>query len=92
MMLAERMWSDSGFADAWNFGSSDDDTKSVEWVVERMTALWGDGARWEYDSNPAPPEATLLKLESSKARSRLGWTPKLNLLTALEWVVFWYKE
>jgi CDP-glucose 4,6-dehydratase len=92
MTLAERMWSDSGFADAWNFGPSDDDTKPVTWIVERMTELWGDGAHWEYDSKPAAPEATLLKLDSSKARSRLGWTPKLNLLTVLEWTVLWYKE
>jgi len=92
MMLAERMWSDMGFAEAWNFGPSDDDTKPVPWIVERMTELWGDGACWEYDSKPVPHEATLLKLDSSKARSRLGWTSKLNLLTALEWTVFWYKK
>ena len=61
------------------------------WLVECMTELWGDGARWEYDSLPAPHEATLLKLDSSKARGRLGWTPKLNLLGALEWTVSWYK-
>lgn len=92
VMLAKRMWSDPGFADAWNFGPSDDDVKPVMWVVERMTELWGDGARWDYDSLPAPHEATLLKLDSSKARSRLGWTSKLNLLNALGWTVSWYKE
>ncbi len=92
IMLAERMWSDSGFAEGWNFGPLDDDTKPVMWIVEHMTELWGDGARWEYDSQPAPHEATLLKLDSSKARSRLAWMPKLNLLTALEWTVSWYKE
>jgi CDP-glucose 4,6-dehydratase len=92
MMLAERMWSDPDFADAWNFGPSDDDTKPVMWLVERMTELWGDGTRWEYDSRPAPREATLLKLDSSKAQSRLGWTSKLNLLRVLEWTVSWYKE
>jgi CDP-glucose 4,6-dehydratase len=92
VMLAERMWSDSGFAEAWNFGPSDDDTKPVMWLVERMTELWGDGTRWEYDSRPAPREATLLKLDSSKAQSRLGWTSKLNLLRVLEWTVSWYKE
>ena len=92
MMLAERMWSDEGFADAWNFGPSDDDTKPVAWIVERMTELWGDGVRWEYDNRPAPHEATLLKLDSSKAQSQIGWTQKLNLLTALEWTVSWYKK
>jgi CDP-glucose 4,6-dehydratase len=92
MMLAERMWSDSSFADAWNFGPSDYDAKPVVWMVERMIELWGDGARWEDDSKPTPHEATLLKLDSSKARSRLGWTQKLNLLTALEWTISWYKQ
>lgn len=92
MLLAERLWSDPSFADAWNFGPLDDDTQPVTWIVERMTELWGDGARWEHDSQPAPHEASLLQLDSHKARSRLGWTPQLNLQTALAWTVEWYKE
>jgi CDP-glucose 4,6-dehydratase len=38
-----------------------------------------------------PYESTYLKLDCSKAERLLGWLPKLNLSTALEWVVEWYK-
>jgi CDP-glucose 4,6-dehydratase len=32
-----------------------------------------------------------LKLDSSKAKDLLSWSPKLRLSNALEWVVEWYK-
>ena len=34
--------------------------------------------RWEVDPGPHPHEAHWLKLDSSKARARLGWTPRLG--------------
>ncbi|HEY8507284.1 MAG TPA: CDP-glucose 4,6-dehydratase [Steroidobacteraceae bacterium] len=91
MLLAERMWSEPELADAWNFGPSDSDTRPVQWIVERMTKLWGGGASWQLDSRPAPHEATLLRLDSSKARALLGWKPRLDLDQALEWTVEWYR-
>ncbi|RWX50817.1 CDP-glucose 4,6-dehydratase, partial [Candidatus Electrothrix marina] len=36
-------------------------------------------------------EATYLKLDCSKSKNLLGWTPSLNLATALQWVVQWYQ-
>ena len=56
-----------------------------------MSQLWGNGARWEHDQGTHPHEAGLLKLDTSKARLRLGWTPKMRLSQALEWVVEWYQ-
>lgn len=91
MLLAERLCSDAGFAEAWNFGPADTDTQPVSWIVQRMAERWGPGAAWERDTRPAPHEATLLKLDSSKARTRLGWRPKLDLAMALDWTVEWYR-
>jgi CDP-glucose 4,6-dehydratase len=34
-------------------------------------------------------EADTLKLDTSRARADLGWTPHLRLETALEWIVQW---
>jgi CDP-glucose 4,6-dehydratase len=39
----------------------------------------------------APHEAGLLKLDSAKARSRLGWRPTGDLAQAVAWSVDWYK-
>ncbi|MEZ5618812.1 MAG: CDP-glucose 4,6-dehydratase [Rhodocyclaceae bacterium] len=79
------------YSGGWNFGPADTDTRSVGWVVSKMAELWGEGARWETDAGSFLPEARTLRLDSSKARSNLGWHPSLGLEEALRWVVDWYK-
>jgi CDP-glucose 4,6-dehydratase len=61
----------------------------VAWIAEKMTGFWGDGAKWVLDPEPGVHEAGYLKLDASRARADLGWTPRLRLETALEWVVQW---
>ena len=79
------------FSGAWNFGPSDGDSRTVSWVSDHLAKLWGEGAHWESDSIHHPHEATFLKLDCSKARSKLGWRPVLDLTIALQWIVEWYR-
>ena len=60
------------FAGAWNFGPHDIDAKPVRSVVDRLAFHWGGAANWEVDTHPQPHEAHYLKLDISKACSRLG--------------------
>jgi CDP-glucose 4,6-dehydratase len=57
-----------------------------------MAGLWGSEARWEIDQGEHPHEANWLKLDTTKARSRLGWHPALSLDDALALVVAWSRE
>jgi CDP-glucose 4,6-dehydratase len=93
LLLAEKLLSNDAarFATAFNFGPLDDDAQPVQWIVERMTEFWGDGASWRLDPDPSVHEAGYLKLDASRARAELGWKPRLRLETALEWLVTWYK-
>ncbi|MCG2720730.1 MAG: CDP-glucose 4,6-dehydratase [Thermodesulfovibrionales bacterium] len=92
LYLAEMLWQQGrDFAGAWNFGPSDVDSRPVSWVADRLTNSWGDGASWESDSIQHPHEATYLKLDCSKAKSLLGWSPKLDLNTNLQWIAEWYR-
>jgi CDP-glucose 4,6-dehydratase len=92
LMIGERLLAgDRTFADAWNFGPSDEDARPVAWIVERMRAAWGGAGRAIADTGPRPHEAGLLRLDTSKARTALGWRPKLALDQALEWIVAWHK-
>lgn len=93
LLLAERLLAgDRSFADAWNFGPSDEDARPVSWIVERMRTAWGGNAAAALpDSGPRPHEAGLLRLDTSKARAALGWRPALRLEQALEWIVAWHK-
>lgn len=92
LVLAERLWSDGpGHSEAWNFGPDEEDAWPVRAVVERMAALWGDGATWRLDEGQHPHEAGYLKLDCAKAKSRLGWHPRWALDEALSRTVAWYK-
>ena len=64
LCLAERLWQQGPeFAQGWNFGPDGDDVRPVSWIVERLTTLWGDGARWELDLADHPHEDQFLRLE-----------------------------
>ncbi|MEO7692145.1 MAG: CDP-glucose 4,6-dehydratase [Sphingomonas sp.] len=92
LMIAERLLAgERQFADAWNFGPSDEDARPVSWIVERMRAAWGGGAEALRDTGPRPHEAGLLRLDCSRARAALGWRPSLTLDQALDWIVSWHK-
>jgi CDP-glucose 4,6-dehydratase len=93
MILAERLWADRlAVAEAWNFGPDNNDVGPVHFLADRVTALWGNDARWMHVDSEVGHEASMLSLDSSKARVRLGWRPRLRLPDALEWTVVWYKR
>ncbi len=90
--LAEELYKgNTAAASSWNFGPQDDDAWPVSRIVERMVAVWGDGAKWVLDAAPGAHEAGYLKLDASKARAELGWRPSLRMDTTLEWLVQWYR-
>lgn len=91
--LAEKLFTEGpAYAEGWNFGPADEDAKPVQWIVERLTQSWGEGASWELDTNPQPHEAHYLKLDCSKARAKLGWHPRWNLQTTLQSIIHWHKQ
>jgi CDP-glucose 4,6-dehydratase len=91
LLLAEKLYLEGkAFAEAWNFGPNDEDTKSVGWIVEKLCAQFS-GALWEIERVKQPHEAGLLKLDSSKAKTKLGWTPRWNLETALSNTTEWHQ-
>jgi CDP-glucose 4,6-dehydratase len=88
LMLSEKLFNNGfSFAEAWNFGSNEDDAKPVEWIVDKLCTMWGNGAAYELDKNIHHHEATYLKLDCCKAKERLQWHPGWNLNKALESIV-----
>ena len=71
LMLGEKLFY-QGKAFAGNFGPDDRDARSVSWMADYLTRLWGKDARWETDMDQHPHEATYLKLNCSKAKSLIG--------------------
>ena len=79
------------FGDAWNIGPRSDDNWPVSAVLDAMRVHW-PGLQWEISTEAHPPEAGMLYLDSSKARSQLGWRPVWTLAEALEKTASWYQE
>jgi CDP-glucose 4,6-dehydratase len=93
LTLAEHLLDEGpGFAEGWNFGPNDEDAKSVGWIVQQMAAMWGNNAQWHLDTGEHPHEAHYLKLDISKARSRLNWHPALRLNDALQLIIDWAQQ
>lgn len=90
--LAEKLYepvSGVDYASAWNFGPSDDDVRTVEWVVNRMSAALG-APKWRLDGNNQFHEARALKLDSSKAAAQLNWRAHWDAGVAIQKTADWY--
>jgi CDP-glucose 4,6-dehydratase len=88
--LAQALWDDPALAGGYNFGPADEDARPVQWIVDRIAGRWPDPLDWRIDPGPHPHEATWLKLDSSRARARLGWRPAWALDATLDAIVDWY--
>lgn len=92
IIIAQRLYSEGlAFAEGWNFGPREDDAMPVQFIVETMVKIWGDDAAWQLDGADHPHEAHYLKLDCSKARSRLQWQPRWDLVETLGRIVRWHK-
>lgn len=85
LRLAERAFADRTLAKAYNFGPPDDDVRPVGWIVQQLAVAS------EHDDGPHPHEAHWLKLDSSLARTTLGWSPAWDLEAALRHTADWYR-
>lgn len=80
------------FADAWNFGPSDEGSISVEEVVKNVKKYWGKIAYEINHNTNEPHEANLLKLDCSKAHILLKWKDVWDTNITFEKTVKWYKS
>jgi CDP-glucose 4,6-dehydratase len=91
LVLAEALYNDKKYSEAWNFGPNDEDAKTVEWIVKKLCEKWGNNSSYEIDKNPNLHEATFLKLDCSKAKHYLGWYPRWTLEKTLDSIVAFAK-
>ncbi len=80
------------YSEAWNFGPLLADTFSVESLVKKAIAIWGDGVFEIHNSNTKLHEAGLLRLDISKAQAKLSWKPLMTCDQAIEMTINWYKR
>jgi CDP-glucose 4,6-dehydratase len=76
---------------AFNFGPNAEDAVPVSAIADQIVKRWNGSAMWRQDQGFQPYEARLLEVDSARARSCLGWSPRWRLSEALDRTVDWYK-
>jgi len=76
---------------SWNFGPNDENIITVEELAKLVIKYWGAGS-CKVDNLQHPHEASLLKLDTSKARTLLNWIPIYNANETAKRTIKWYKN
>ena len=94
LLIAERLLTAGAeYAEGWNFGPQLEHTLPVSAVADALVTHWGDArAKWVRDEDRHPHEAHHLSLDWSKARLRLGWSPRWSLDDAVQRTAVWYRS
>jgi CDP-glucose 4,6-dehydratase len=79
------------FARAWNFGPGIEESRTVAEVLDVLGSHWPE-LRWRSGAANGPHEAVALALDSTQARTLLGWKPVWSLDEALRATARWYRE
>ena len=91
LMLAEKLIvSGDSFAEAWNFGPEQSDTKTVLWILDKMSKQF-ENFNWAMETSGKQHETNLLKLDITKAKLKLGWKPRWTLETSIDNTIQWYQ-
>jgi CDP-glucose 4,6-dehydratase len=91
LILAEKLVTNGdNFAEAWNFGPEEADSKPVSWVADYLCQKISN-ISWDIDKTTKLHEANLLLLDSSKAKTKLNWKPRWSLDIALDKIIEWHQ-
>lgn len=91
LVLTERVWEHPEMDESWNFGPVDTEVMPVHEVADYVAKSTSGEIQWTTDHGSNPAEAPSLRLDASKARHQLGWSPRLTVRDALDWTIEWYR-
>lgn len=93
LLLAERLLTRDGatpWPDSWNFGPKASDFLTVEELAAQILRSEGLDLAEVVNGQPDLKEASLLTLDSSLARSLLGWEPRWDVQMAILATLTWH--
>ena len=93
MLLAKKQWEyPTEFCEGWNFGPESESVSTVWEVATELIKNYGKGELKDSSDPNAVHEAKLLMLDITKAKTKLGWKPRMNMQQCMELVADWYKR
>ncbi len=82
----------SKYSGAWNFGPNTNLVCSVDEIVGKLLKHWCK-ENWEVSTNDLlHHEANMLQIDSTKAKTELGWEPIWDMEIMIKMTVEWYKN
>lgn len=92
LALAYAAANSRAFQGAFNFGPSVQETMTVEALVKCFFEAYGRSTRVEFESGDNQPyETTVLRVDSTKARTLLNWRPLISTNDAIVSAAEWYR-
>lgn len=91
LMLCQSIYNDpSKYSEAWNFGPNETDIISVSELLTILQNHSEDQVDIKYGQDSVKHEAILLKLNSTKAKEKLGWHLRWTAEDAIKKTLDWY--
>jgi CDP-glucose 4,6-dehydratase len=91
--LAEKMYKNKKkYIGAWNFGPENSKELNVKQIVREFESFFNKKNIMDVKLEKKLYEARTLKLDISKVKNYLNWSPVLNIDEALGYTFSWYKE
>ena len=93
LKIAQAQYEDKSYAGSYNVGPDETDCLTTGELVtlycEKWNKLTGSCIQWINRYDGGPHEANFLKLDCSRLKKTLGWSPRWDAKTAIEKVVEW---
>ncbi len=93
LMIAQAQYKDKALAGNYNVGPDDSDCLTTGELVTLFCDTWNklteSSIQWIDQYDGGPHEANFLKLDCSRLKKAMGWSPRWNVRTAVEKVVEW---
>lgn len=93
MLLAQKMWNyPTEYCEGWNFGPESDTMLTVWEIASTIIDNFGFGKLRDVSDSKTLHEANILLLNINKAKTKLGWKPRLSPRQSVMLTSDWYKR
>jgi CDP-glucose 4,6-dehydratase len=93
MHLAEKVYTQNSYDEAWNFGPNDEGFITVNEIALKVLNYMGSDIKLDFINNSEEFfESKILKLDINKSKNKLGWMPVWQIEKTIEKTALWYKN
>ncbi|MCM1213548.1 MAG: CDP-glucose 4,6-dehydratase [Lachnospiraceae bacterium] len=96
LLIAQKQYEDGEYADCYNIGPREESCLTTGGLVTDLCRQWerlsGNKTEWKHLGDGGPHEARFLKLDCSKIKHRLGWSPVWGREEMIAKTAEWWQE